>query len=267
VPAARQLVAPQARQVGVAAVAAASAMFGIGYRLAGGGDWNLAVALAVALPPLVAPAAREGGGGSRGAALADDLRLGFAAAFAAGAKLEGLPLAAIVIGLWLARAIGERVRARRMDRRRLAGPLLAAVLPAALPAVLVAAPWLAAVHRYGLLSPSHPGALDPARTAAVLPAVAEALGAREWHGFGWLLVALVPALLVARRGRWIGLACALQLAFYLWVYLASPLEPRFYVLSSLPRLLFHLVPAALIGAVAALGYGWSGKLPVSASPQ
>jgi hypothetical protein len=133
--------------------------------------------------------------------------------------------------------------------------------------VLVLAPWLAAVHRHRLLSPSHPGALDPARAAAVLRAVAEAFGTREWHGFGWLLAALVPALLIARRSRWIGLACALQLAFYVWVYLASPLEPRFYVLSSLPRLLFHLVPAALIGAVVLLGYPPSGKLPVSAPPQ
>lgn len=252
---------PAARSLGVVAVTAAAAMFGIGYRLAGGGEMAIAAALAVALPVLAAPS-REPGAGT-----ADALRLGFAAAFAAGAKLEGLPLAAILIGLWVARAIAERVRARRTDRRRLAGPLLAAVLPAVLPAVLVVAPWLAAVHRHGLLSPSHPGALDAARAAAVLPAVAEALGTREWHGFGWLLAALVPALLIARRGRWIGLACALQLAFYLWVYLASPLEPRFYVLSSLPRLLFHLVPAALIGAVAVVGYGWSGKLSVSPSPQ
>ncbi len=252
--------APAARGIGVVAVTAAAAMFGIGYRLAGGGELAIAAALAVALPVLAAPS-REPGEGA-----ADALRLGFAAAFAAGAKLEGLALAAILIGLWLLRALvdragGPRARLSREGFARLLGPLAAA---AALPAALVVAPWLAAVHRHGLLSPSHPGALDPARAAVVLRAVAEAFGTREWHGFGWLLAALVPALLFARRSRWIGLACALQLGFYLWVYLASPLEPRFYVLSSLPRLLFHLVPSALIGAVALLGYPASGKRPVSA---
>lgn len=234
--------APVARQLGIAAVAAAAAMFGIGYRLAGGGDWNLAVALAVALPPLVAPAAREDGGGNRGAALADDLRLGFAAAFAAASKLEGMPLAAILIALHL----GRRMRAGG------AGGLLRAALPAALPAALVAVPWWAASLHYGLLSPTHPGALDPARAATVLPALAAALSTAEWHGIAWLLPLLLPALAWSPRTRPLALACALQLAFYLWIYLASPLEPRFYVLSSFPRLLFHVVPAALIGAIALL---------------
>jgi len=229
-----------ARRIGIVAVAAAAAMFGIGYRLAGGGEWNLAVALAVALPPLVAPAARDGAAGGPGAALADDLRLGFAAAFAAGSKLEGTALAAVLVALHLVR------RARAGG----AGGLLRAALPAALPAALVVTPWLAASLHHGLLSPSHPGALDPARAAAVLPAVAEALATREWHGIAWLLPLLLPALAWSRRTRPVALACGLQLAFYLWVYLASPLEPRFYVLSSFPRLLFHLLPATLIAAVA-----------------
>ena len=75
---------------------------------------------------------------------------------------------------------------------------------------------------------------------------------REWHGMAWLVPLLLPALAWSRRTRPVALTCALQLGFYLWVYLASPLEPRFYVLSSFPRLLFHLLPAVLIGAVALL---------------
>jgi hypothetical protein len=220
-------------------------MFGIGYRLAGGADWNLAVALAVALPPLLAPATEARAGGRRGGARADDLRLGFAAAFAAGSKFEGAALAAILIGLHLWR------RARAGG----AGSLLRAALPAAAPAILVVAPWLAACLHHHLFSPTHPGALDPARAAAVLRAVVAALGTREWHGLAWLLPLLLPLLAWSPRTRPVALACALQLAFYLWVYLASPLEPRFFVLSSFPRLLFHLVPAALIATVAVLGTG------------
>lgn len=252
---------PAAQRIGVVAVTAVAAMFGIGYRLAGGGEMAIAAALAVAAPVLVAPARGPG-------AAADALRLGFAAALAAGAKLEGLPLAAILIGLWLVRGLRDRLEGgwEGLGRKGLAG-LLGPLAAAALPAALVIAPWLWGVQRHGLLSPNHPGGFDPARVAAVMGAVAEGLGTREWHGFGWLAVALIPVLLAARRGRWIGLACALQLAFYLWVYLASSFEPRFYVLSSLPRLLFHLVPATLIGAVAVLGQPPSGKLSVSAKPQ
>jgi hypothetical protein len=229
-----------ARRIGIVAVAAAAAMFGIGYRLAGGGEWNLAVALAVALPPLVAP--RGGSGGSRGEVLADDLRLGFAASFAAGSKLEGAALAAILIALHLWR----RLRAGG------GGDLLRAALPAALPALLVTAPWLAANLHHGLFEPTHPGALDPSRAAAVLPALAAALATREWHGLAWLLPLLLPLLAWSPRTRPVALACGLQLGFYLWVYLASPLEPRFYVLSSFPRLLFHVLPAVLIATVALL---------------
>lgn len=239
------------RQVGIVAVVAAAAAFGIGYRLAGGGDWNLALALVLALPPLMAPAAPDGAGGPYGgAATADDLRLGFAAAFAAGSKVEGVPLAAILVALHLAR------------RARVGGPgwLLRSAPAAALPALLVIVPWLAANLRYGLFAANYPGGgVEPGRAAAVGAAVAEAFATREWHGLAWLLPPLVVALALSRRTRPVALAVALQLAVYLWVYLASPLEPRFYVLSSFPRLLFHLLPATLVAAVAVVSYGSSSK--------
>ena len=45
-----------------------------------------------------------------------------------------------------------------------------------------------------------------------------------------------------------------QLGFYLIVYWTGPVDSRFYVLSTFPRLLFHLLPATLaLVAIAALG--------------
>lgn len=263
-PAAREVwrrlgTAALARQVGIVAVAAAAGAFGIGYRLAGGGEWNLALALVVALPPLLAPLRGGRGGGGEGDVAADDLRLGYAAAFAAASKMEGLPLAAILVALHL------------VGRARAGGVAgFARALPAAaMPSALVVVPWLWGNLRYGLFSATHPGAataggwLDPERAEAVVAAVVEAFGTGEWHGLAWLLPPLLLALALSRRTRPAALAVALQLGFYLWVYLASPLEPRFYVLSSLPRLLFHLLPATLIATVTLAG---SWRTPLNRRP-
>jgi hypothetical protein len=76
--------------------------------------------------------------------------------------------------------------------------------------------------------------------------VAEALGTREWHGFAWLLLLLLPWPLAVRRTRPAAAVLALQGLFYLAVYLGAPVEVRYYVLSSLPRLLVHLLPPLLV---------------------
>ncbi len=219
------------RQAATAGLALAVGMFAVGYQLAGGADWLIALGVLIALPPLLSIRRVEGGGGSP----ADDLAVGVAAALAAGAKMEGLPLAAILVGVYLG--------LRWWTARRLQPGTL---LRTAVPPLAVVAPWLAANLRYDLFQPSNAGAFDPGHLAVVLPALAEALGTREWHGAGWLVLA-APLLVAFRRARAVGLVVTLQLGFYLGVYLTAPIDPRPYVLASFPRLLFHLVPAVVVG--------------------
>ena len=82
-------------------------------------------------------------------------------------------------------------------------------------------------------------------------AAAEAFASPEWAGLPWLLL-LVPALLALRRTRAAAAVLLLQGGFYAWVFLTSPVDTRFLVLSSLPRLLFHLVPPLLVLLAVAL---------------
>jgi len=235
---ARTATAGAPRQAGIATLALGVGMFAVGYQQAGGADWWIALALVAALPPLLTPAA--------GVGPADDLAVGLAAALAAGAKLEGMPLALFIVVLHL----GRRVAAAR----RLAP---AAALRTALPPLLVIAPWLGANLRHGLFQPANAGVLDLARAGVVFPAVAEALATPEWHGLAWSVL-LLPVLAAARRTRPLGLLVSCQALFYLYIYFSTPLPPDAYTLASLPRLLFHLVPAILVGAailVAAIARG------------
>lgn len=255
---ARTAVAPLPRQAGIAALGLGVGMFAIGHQMAGAADWLIALAVLAALPPLLTAGGGAGGGGSP----ADDLAVGLAAALAAGAKIEGVPLALVLVVLYLGR--------RALAARRL--PAAGAALRTALPPLLVVAPWLYANLRHGLFQPDNTGPLDLERTGIVLRAVAEAMARPEWHGLTWSLL-LVPLLVVARRTRPLGILVAVQASFYLFVYLTTPVDVRFYVLSSLPRLLFHLVPAVIVGAtilVSAAGrpaHSESGNPTVSAWPQ
>ncbi|MFY9826199.1 MAG: hypothetical protein WAM82_32840, partial [Thermoanaerobaculia bacterium] len=77
---------PFIQQAGTALVALSSAAFGIGYVMAGAADWNLALALAAAVPPLLRRPDRAG-----------DYQIGVIAAFAAASKIEGVPLATFLV--------------------------------------------------------------------------------------------------------------------------------------------------------------------------
>jgi hypothetical protein len=221
-------------EAGTALVALATGMFAVGYDLAGGGDLVLALAVVMALPALL-PAAGGDAADAREARRADDLRVGLAAALAAGAKIEG-----VVLALLLLAARTWAGRAERGGRH-----ILARLAWLAVPAALVVVPWLAASLHHGLFSGDNAGALDPGRLGIVLPAAVEALGTREWRGFPWLLL-LLPWPLALRRTRTAAALVALQGGFYLAIYLAAPVDTRFYVLSSLPRLLVHLLPPLLV---------------------
>ena len=247
----RGTASPPYRQGGTAAVALAAAMFAIGYRMAGGGDLVVSLALLSALPALL-PAAQDAaveGRGARDAAAAtraDDLRLGWAAALAAAVKIEGVPLAALLIGVrWWLGGAGRRFAVRRLPRL-------------ALPAAAVVVPWAAANLVHGLFQENNTGSWDGERLAVVARAALEVFATREWHGLPWLLAAL-PAVLLVRRLRPAAALLLAQAGFYLAVYLTSPVDTEFYVLSSLPRLLYHLLLPALVLYALALAPRQSGR--------
>jgi hypothetical protein len=228
-------------QAGTAAAALLAAMFAIGYDLAGGADLVIAAAVVVALPALLGADPDRTAASRR----SDDLTVGMAAALAAGAKIEGVPLALLLLVLrlvadggaapagavagWPARAVSTL---RRLPR--LAGP------PA-----LVVAPWLVTCLRHGLFRETNGGDFQLAHFGTVAGAALEVFNLPEWHGLPWLLV-LLPPLLLSRRLRPAAALLLVQGGFYLYVYLAAPVDTEFYVLSSLPRLLYHLLPAHLV---------------------
>jgi hypothetical protein len=217
------------RHAVVAAVALGGAAFGIGHQMAGAADWLLCLALVVALPALL----RQVDG-------AGDLRLGLCAALAAGAKLEGLPLALFLVLVQLARHVREQ---RRVDPR--------AIAALALPTVLVAAPWAWGVARYGLFQRDNVEGASLAQLAAVSTPLLRAINTPAWHGLAYLVL-LLPLLVARTRVRSFATVAVLQLAFYLWSYAASPLDDvAFLVLTSFPRLLLHLWPATIAAAAIA----------------
>ncbi|MEM7481547.1 MAG: hypothetical protein AAF481_10260 [Acidobacteriota bacterium] len=287
-------------QAGIAVLALVTAMFGIGYRMAGAADWPIALAIVLALPALLSPLARSSPqpsaartdapasaasfdlsaprrtsstpvslrgphslqlqapapsrdevGEKVGLGRADDLRVSAAAALATAAKIEGPVLAGVLLGVWIA----LRWRRSGWSWRRLFGLVL-------MPAV-VGLPWLAMSARHGLFQATNSGAPDLGRAATIAAGLVEALQTIEWHAVPWLLVVL-PWLLVLRRTRIAALVIAGQLAFYLAVYFTAPVDVDFYVRSSFPRLLFHLVPALLIVGTVALAVPGRSAAPRTA---
>jgi len=215
------------RQAVLAFLALGLGAFAIGHRLAGGADLPLALALAAALPVLLAPTLEP----------ADDLTLGLAAALAAASKIEGVPLAGTLVALQLW---------RRVRDRRLGGPSIARIV---LPPALVLLPWLVLNLRHGLFQATNSGALEPERWPAVLRALGEALAVPHWHGLSWLILA-TPLLLPSRRARGVAVVVLVQLAFYLWIFFTQIGDPELLVRFSFPRLLLPLVPAVIVaGAV------------------
>lgn len=243
----QQGVAAGAAQATMALLGLATAAFGVGYLMAGSPDWFLALAPLAAWPLM----ARQEGG--IGAALA----LGGVAALAAGAKLEGLVLAAaLVVAFGL-----TRPGARPADRLR-------AIALAALPVLLVVLPWCWFNAQHGIDSTVARGPLSLDHLGTVVSTLPEALGLPEWHGFGWLLLAL-PLLVVPKATRVIALVCLAQLGFYVLVYLSLPFpEPEQvagFIRSNAGRLAFHVLPTVIVACGVAIGHGVNAE--VSPRPQ
>lgn len=229
-----------ARQAGIAFLGLALTAYCVAYLVAGGADQMIALALVAGLPPLL---------GSAGWGPRAGLRLGIVAAFAATSKMEGLPLAGFLVGAFLLGAWRHGPRSWRARWQTAAA--------AALPSAVAVTPWLIGIQRHRLFQPSNDGPLNWSRSDEILPAMLESAWTPELHGLPWLVV-LVPLLALwpgrrAGRVRLFTLVASAQLLFYFLAYFASTLDARFYVLSSFARLLFQLLPAAVIAAIAIMG--------------
>jgi hypothetical protein len=221
------------RQAGLAMMALALAAFGIGYQMAGAADWMLALALAAAVPPLLRPPDRTG-----------DFQIATAAAFAAASKIEGVPLAGLLVLVQLARRLGARRRPNVAD--------IAAAARMGVPVTVVVLPWLARMRYHHLALAIDSGPFLLSRAPEIFAAAGVAVLTPAWHGF---IVAafLPPLLLLARRTRAFAAAATLQLLFYFYTYFTGGVnDVRFFVLSNFSRLTFQLVPASLVAALVAL---------------
>ena len=227
--------APAARGAGLAAIALALGAFAVGHETAGAADWLPALALVLAVPALAAPRTAEG-----------DARIAVAAALAAASKIEGIALAALLVAVHALRR-GERPRWRSLG-------------VAALPALAVTLPWLAQVARLDLFTATNTGAFVLDRAAEIWPAALAVALSREWQGVPLALL-LLPAIALRPRLRPLALVLAGQGAFYLWAYHTKPVDTALLVLSSLPRLLLHLVPALLLGLLLAVAHPGDDRRP------
>lgn len=227
---------------GLIVITSAATMFATGYLQAGGADWLITLAMVAGTGLLIAPP-RAGQAWSIGAV----------AAFAAAAKIEGVPLAAFLL-------VGFTIRLSTTGLRP-AVVLRAALRASSLPAVVIGL-WLLRVARHGLFQASNTGPFDGQRLGLVLETLGSAWWTPNWHGMS-AIVFLLPVLLIARTTRFAAALAALQGLTYLFIYLSTPVDPVALVLTTAPRLLFHLLPAiwlmifvALAVVVEPRDYGW-----------
>jgi len=222
-------VPPFVQQAGTALVALSGGAFAIGYIMGGAADWNLTLAFAAAVPPLLRPPDRTG-----------DFQIAVIAAFAAASKLEGVPLGGFLVAVQVFRHVWSE---RRLN-------LKPAIAMGVVPAAVVLA-WAGRATHHHLVQVLDSGRLDPARAGEIFGGVAEALWNPAWHGFLPIML-LPPLLLVSRRTRVFAVVATLELLFYFYVYFTSPVgNYRYFVLSNFARLGFQLIPACIVAALVA----------------
>ena len=228
-------------------LALAIGVFAVGHLMAGSVDWIVAIALTASLPALVRPVSARG-----------ELQIGLMAALAAATKLEGLPLAALLIGAGGWRRLRSRqARAGESSPAEEAGSMGGAAVRLLLPSAIAVLPWLVQGLRHDLFRDPQSGAFEIDRAPAIAVSVWEAMLRPEWH-FASLVLLLLPLLFVRRDTRLAGAVIALQLAGYLLRYFTASFDFQFSVLSSFPRLIFHVLPAVVVG-LAAVAAAWRAR--------
>lgn len=219
------------REGGHALVALVLLSFAVPAVLPGSVDPFLALAAVAAVGPLLATSSDPSA----------DREIAVIAAFAVASKVEGLAMAALLLTL-------RAVAAKRPLRS----------LASALPAVVLGGLHLAVVARERLAPAFRRLDFEFERIAALPAAIVAAFPDRAWHGFDLLLFAL-PLLMLWRPTRLpaallFGMLCADLAAWAL-----APLEPGYYVASTLGRLELQVLPAAMVLLVAAVDR-WSGAV-------
>lgn len=201
-------------------VGAALGGFGAAHGMAGGADGFVAFGVGAATAGLLRSA-------SSAAGLA---AVGSGAAFAAGSKIEGIPIAAILL---LAAAWQ-----RRHERSGFPASILAA-----LPAGLVAVVWWWGARE--LLLPTNAGPPRLELVPEVLAGVARAAVSPDGGLFPVLLLAL-PWVARVPRLRVPAATVAAVVALYLVLYVVSPVGGALLVHLSAQRLLSQVTPALLL---------------------
>ena len=209
-----------------AAIACGLSAFSIGYYQAGGADWPFALGLLCGA--LLVERAHS----------ASELAVGVCAAFVAATKIEGLPLALLLIGLF-------SLRRRRVLFSRPWSAVLARSGWLLGPTALVVGSWAFQVQRYGLLQPGNLAAPNLTNAREMAAGIWYSVTLQQWFGLPFLLI-LLPLLVLSRPSRWLAAIVGLQLSVYIALYLSTPLDTHFLVITSFPRLLLHLMPAFLL---------------------
>lgn len=217
------------RHAVVAFVAFGCTAFAIANLMAGAADWLPALALAGALPALLAPPSRRG-----------DWQLALCAALAAASKQEGLTLAIFLAAVQLSRWFW---RGRRPGPRGFTLLLVA-------PTLVVAYTWWRIAHHH-LLQSYDKGLPTLHRLLATLRLVAEEIVAPEWYGLSLLLLAL-PVLLFAPRLRPFAAVACLQLAAYVASCAGQDTDTRLLVVTTFTRFVLQLWPATVAAIAVAL---------------
>ncbi|MEO1084806.1 MAG: hypothetical protein AAFY88_11245 [Acidobacteriota bacterium] len=223
---------PEGRCLAFTVATLGAVAFAVGFRQAGGADVAMAAAMTAAVCAAVRPATRG-----------SDLDVAVIAALLAAVKLEGLPAAACLVGAHVVRRAiaepGARLRTAFVAALRSSGPAAVAV-----------GLWAWLTFGNGLFLESNTAAFRLDRLPTVLAGLGQTALLPDWWGLPLALVAL-PALLAVRRLRWGAALLLVQLAFYVYSYAAGPVDTAHWIATSAARLLFHLVPAAVVLAIIA----------------
>lgn len=228
------------RQAGLAILALGTTSFTISWQMTGNADAWLALAALLLTGALLRTNEPSADG--------TDLTVGIAAALAAAVKTEGVVLAGLALLLHLGR------------RWSAGGLTIAAFLRAALPPAIVVLPWAAMVWAHQLAQSYTRFSVDAERITELPAVVADSLLHDGWHGLSLVALALVFILPFFRRIRLAAILLATQLGFYIAVYLTTTGDMEYLIRTTAPRLVFHLLPAALVLGMALLGDGaWSKR--------